>query len=164
MKNDVIVEEVPTVEEGYAIERDKPIPSYNHGIVQANIGFLVKLNYRKKYRVTSEVTLKLENWESVPDISLFPYTPYEATNDKIKTTDVPLCVMEILSPKQNQSELLSKARQYFQKGVKSCWIIFPELENVYIFSSPTDYEIYRKDQQLKDANLDIGFSVSEVFE
>lgn len=164
MKDDVTLEGIPSVEDIYKTERNKSMPSYNHGAVQANVGFLIKLNYRKKYRVTSEVTLKMDDWESVPDISLFPYTPFEATNDKVKTTDTPLCVMEILSPKQRQSELLLKTRQYFQKGVQSCWIIFPELENVYIFSSETDYEIYRKGQLLKDTILNIELSVSEVFE
>lgn len=163
-KEDFIEETSSSVEQEYITERNKPMPSQNHAAIQTNIAYLFKLNYGKKYRTYSELSLELSDWVSVPDISIFPYSKYEANNDQIKVTESPLCVMEILSPTQTQSELLTKADQYFKKGVKSVWIVFPRLENVYIFSSPTDYEIFRKGQILKDLALDIELEVEAIFE
>ena len=163
-KEEYAEETTQTVETNYQTERNKPMPSRNHAAIQLNIGFLLKSIYRKKYRAFSELTLNLSDWISVPDISIFPYSKYDASNDQIKVTESPLCVMEILSPTQTQSELISKTRQYFENGVKSVWVVFPELENVYVFSSSTDYEIFRKGQILKDLTMEIEMNVDEIFE
>lgn len=164
MKDDVFIEESYSSTPDYVTERNKPMPSLNHGTVQANILFLMKLNYKKTYRTVSELSLDLSDWISVPDVSLIPFKKYDATNDQIKVQEPPLCAIEILSPTQAQSELLIKARNYFEKGVKSCWIVFPELENVYVFSAATKYEIFRKGQTLVDAKMDIQLNVNEIFE
>ena len=39
----------------YEIERGKPMPSKNHGIIQSNLSGLFYVNYRKQYRFMSEV-------------------------------------------------------------------------------------------------------------
>jgi len=148
----------------YEIERNKPMPSFNHGSIQTNLGFLLKLNYGKKYRTVSEVTIKLEDWISVPDLCIYPFEKLDVANDVVKTERVPLCTIEILSPKQSLEELLQKARDYFKYGVKSCWIVIAGLKNVYVFSDAENYEIYRSGEVLKDAALDVEFEVVEVFE
>ena len=148
----------------YSTQRKKPMPSFNHGSVQFNLSGLFYINYRKEYRVVSEVTFLLDDWHCVPDLSILPHSNYDPTNDQIKTTEAPLGVVEILSPTQSQSELVSKARQYFQSGVQSVWIVFPELQNVYVFSSPVDYVIYRVGETLRDQSLTIELPVAEFFE
>jgi len=148
----------------YEIERNKPMPSFNHGSIQTNLGFLIKLNYRKKYRAVSEVTIKLDDWVSVPDLGIYPFEKLDVANDVIKTERAPLCTIEILSPKQNLEELLQKARNYFTCGVKSCWIVIAGLKNVYVFSDMENYEIYRSGEVLKDAALGIELNTEEIFE
>ncbi len=34
----------------YEIERGKPMPSLNHGIIQSNLCFAIQATYRKEYR------------------------------------------------------------------------------------------------------------------
>jgi hypothetical protein len=64
----------------YEIERGKPTPGFNHGSVQLNIGFEIKLHYKYVHRAVSELSLDLNDWESVPDICLYPYKPCKIKN------------------------------------------------------------------------------------
>ena len=59
----------------YEIERNKPIPSLNHSIIQLNLGSELLQTYKKQFRVVSELSLALAEWPSVPDICIFPKTP-----------------------------------------------------------------------------------------
>jgi hypothetical protein len=42
--------------------------------------------------------------------------------------------------------------------------VFPPLANIYVFSSPDDYEIYRPHETLEDKVLNISLPLKEVFE
>ncbi|GEM_PF-6170491 len=75
----------------------------------------------------------------------------------------PLCVIEILSPTQSLNELTTKAKGYFQHGVQSCWIVLPTMSNIYVYSSPSEYDIFRATETLVDSKLNISFPLVEVF-
>ncbi len=146
----------------YEIERNKPMPSFNHAIVQANL--IALLHQIKNFRIASELSLVLADWPSVPDISIYPKRPLDFKNDQIKVKEAPLCVVEIISPTQSLTELTDKAREYFAHGVKSCWLVLLPLTTICVFSSPEDCEYFRADQTLKDKVLDISLPLKEVFE
>ena len=148
----------------YEIERNKPMPSLNHSIVQTALASELRVRFRKQFTVASELTLELSNWESVPDLAVFPKMKFDSQNDIITMTEPPLCAIEIISPSQSLTDLKIKANNYFQHGVKSCWIVVPVLENIYVFSSPSDYEIYRATQTLRDDVLDISMPLTDIFE
>lgn len=148
----------------YETERHKPMPSFNHGSIQTNLGFLIKLKYGEKYRTVSELHLDLSDWASVPDISLFHWKKLDTKNDQIKVSEPPLCVMEILSPTQSLADLVSKAHGYFEHGVQSCWIVLPSVGNIYVFSSPDDYEIFKSGETLLDKKMGVEIEVGKVFE
>jgi Uma2 family endonuclease len=154
---------VPLESQDYTLERNKPMPSFNHGTIQANLIFAIMASYRNKFRVVSELSLNLDAWPSVPDISIFPKTEMDLRNDEISVKSPPLCAIEILSPTQNLSEITSKAFSYFQHGVQSCWIVLPTLANIYVYSSPDEYDIFRATETLVDKKLDISFSLEDVF-
>jgi len=149
----------------YEIERNKPMTSFNHSVIQINIGIALA-PYKKKYTLVSELKFRLppENWESVPDIAILPKTAPNFKKDIIAYPEPPLVSIEILSPTQSLTELTTKANDYFKYGVKSCWIVIPEFKNVYVYSSADDYEIFKENDTLIDKNLDISFSLKEVFE
>jgi Uma2 family endonuclease len=84
-------------------------------------------------------------------------------NDEISVKTPPLCVVEILSPTQNLTELTSKAFGYFQHGIKSCWIVLPMMANICVYSNPDEYDIFRATETLVDKKLDISFPLEEVF-
>ncbi|MCB0595753.1 MAG: Uma2 family endonuclease [Lewinellaceae bacterium] len=148
----------------YETERHKPMPSLNHSIIQANLIRELGLSYKDKYRIASELSLDLSDWPSVPDICIYPKMPLDLRQDVATMTEPPLCAIEIISPSQSLSELVGKAEKYFQYGVRSCWIVLLPLGNIYVFSSPDDYEIFRATDTLKDPALDIALPLAEVFE
>lgn len=147
----------------YEIERGKPMPSLNHSAIQAN---LIKafVPYWDKYRVASELNLDLSAWPSVPDLSILPKQPLDLDNDTIAVAEAPICVIEIISPTQSLNELTAKARSYFAHGVRSCWIVLPPLRNIYVFTSPGEYQIFRSDETLNDPVLEVSFPLQGVFE
>lgn len=148
---------------GYEAERNKPMPSLNHGLIQANLIFAIKLGYKDKYSVVSELSLDLSGWESVPDVCILPRMTLDPRQDVVTVKDPPLCAIEIISPSQSVNELIVKAEKYFQYGVKSCWIVIPALQNIYVFSSPDDYEMYKASETLSDPALEIELDLEEVF-
>ncbi len=146
----------------YETERNKPMPSFNHGSIQANL--IALLFVYKNYRLISELSLDLADWPSVPDISIYPKRPLDFKNDLIKVKEAPLCVVEIISPTQSLTELTDKAREYFAHGVKSCWLVLLPLTTICVFSSPDDCMYFRADQTLVDKVLGIELPLKEVFE
>ncbi len=146
----------------YETERNKPMPSFNHGSIQANL--IIELAaFKSIYRIISELSLDLSDWPSVPDISLFPWKKLDTKNDQIKVSEPPLCAIEILSPTQSFGDLFAKAQAYFSHGVLSCWIVLPGVDNVYVFSNPDDYEIFRSNEMLIDKKLNISMPLQDVF-
>lgn len=147
----------------YEIERNKPILSLNHSLIQARLITRLMNRYKNKYNVASELSLELSDWPSVPDLSLYPAQPIDLRNDVITVTEPPLGVIEIISPSQSLNQLVSKAEDYFAHGVKSCWLVLLPLANIYVFSAPENYQIYRATETLLDPVLDISLPLSEVF-
>lgn len=78
-------------------------------------------------------------------------------------TEIPLCLVEIISPTQNNIELLIKRRQYFDAGVRSYWLVSPEPKCAYVYSSPDEFEVYSYREILIDSTLGIELPLSEVF-
>jgi Uma2 family endonuclease len=146
----------------YELERHKPMPSINHGSIQANLVIELAV-FRKQYRITSEVSLDLGSLQAVPDISIFEKMAIDTKNDTISMKTPPLCAIEIISPSQSFTELLTKAYAYFNHGVKSCWLVLPGVDNIYVFSQPDNYQIFKSDNTLHDSILNISIPLAEIF-
>lgn len=147
----------------YEIERGKPMPSLNHGLIQGNTYFALMYRYRGKFSFPTETSLDLEGWPSTPDISMIPPTRLNLRADKIKLTEPQLGVIEILSPTQSLNDLVDKADQYFANGVKSCWIIIPSMAGVAIYSAPGKYEFFNENDVARDEVLGLEVPVAEIF-
>jgi Uma2 family endonuclease len=147
----------------YEIERGKPMPSKLHSRLQSKMISRLDNKYGNKYDFFSELSLSLDGWDSVPDIAIYPRMVIDYSEDAVEMTEPPLCAIEILSPSQILQVLLDKAANYFTHGVKSCWLVIPGLKNIYVFSNREDYQIFKADQTLTDASLDISLALNEVF-
>jgi Uma2 family endonuclease len=147
----------------YEIERGKPMPSLNHGLIQGNTHFALMSRYRGKFSFPTETALDLEGWPSTPDILILPLTRLNLRADKIKLTEPPLGIIEILSPTQSLNDLVNKADQYFAAGVKSCWIIIPSMGGVAVYSTPGKYEFFNENDVAKDEVLGLEVPVAEFF-
>ncbi len=147
----------------YEIERGKPMPSKNHAIVQRNLVFLLQLKYGDRYGVLPEINLDLPVRERVPDLAIYRSVEFTPGADEVRMSEPPLGVIEILSPLQSMSDLMVKRSEYFAAGVQSYWLVLPDLMSVYVFYSPEDYDVYAKQEMLRDKKLEIELGLGEVF-
>lgn len=92
----------------YELERGKPIPSKNHGIIQANLLIELGSRYRKDYRFTSEISVGISGRVLVPDIGIFPRMEVNMAADQTMLEKMPLTTVEILSPSQALDDLVDK--------------------------------------------------------
>ena len=148
----------------YELERGKPIPSINHSIVQLNVGFELKTRYREQFRFMSEINIEVAGRVMVPDIGIFSKMTVDMANDSIVARQLPLTTIEILSPAQAFDELVDKARAYFEAGVKSCWIVMPKVQAVFVYSAPGQYEFFHKAETLIDPATGIELPLAPLFE
>ena len=93
---DIEIEEVVATKSAYEIERDKPMPSKNHAIVQGNIYFELRSKYENQYKAVPEISIMIAEKERVPDIGIFKKLTYTPGNDEVKVTENPIGVVEIL--------------------------------------------------------------------
>ena len=130
----------------YEIERNKPMPTLLHGAIQANLIFEIKFNYRDKFRVASEVSLATTPNAFTPDVVLYPFENLDFQNDPSRRQDAPLLSIEIQSASQSSKDMTSKLEPYFNFGIKSCCIVVPNFQGVFVYDSPTHYKFYHEDQ------------------
>lgn len=150
------------VKSDYEIERGKPMPSKNHAFAQTRLIVAFATQF-KQYQVLSEISLQLGEGTKVPDLAIFEDIKFTPGQDEIRVTQMPLCAIEILSPKQNLGDLLAKAHSYFENGIPSYWLVLPDLKSIYVFTSPQDYVVFLKKETLKDEILNIELDLKDVF-
>lgn len=146
----------------YELERGKPMPNLTHGAIQANLIIQIAFATNSQYRIASEVALATLPDGTTPDIVVYPQRALNFVNETAKQTAPPLLTVEIQSPSQSNDFMIDKASQYFAFGVQSCWIVFPALKGVAVYSDPEQYAFFH-DAQLIDAKLQIEIDLKKVF-
>jgi Uma2 family endonuclease len=147
----------------YELERGKPMPSRNHAFIQSKLIKLLDRKYADSYDGISELSLLIDGKESVPDVLIYKGFEFRPGNDEVKVTDMPLGIVEILSPTQQLADLVAKSYRYFEAGVKSYWLVLPDLTSIYVFSAPNEYEVFAKKGTLKDTQLNIELDLEAIF-
>ncbi len=148
----------------YELERGKPMPTRKHGTIQTNLLVALSMYYKKRFRFISELTIELGNKTAVPDISIYEHFTIEWEEDEPAVmVEPPLVAIEIISPSQTFTEMRDKARKYFAQGVKSCWIVQPELKIISILH-PSEPPITFTQGLVRDSAVDIEIPIEEVFE
>lgn len=158
----MVVSDVTTPELTYEQERDKPMPSKNHAIVQGNLVGLF-FQYIEQYRALPEVKLILSPKPVVPDVCIYPQLNFDPIADETAMTEMPLCAIEIISASQSIHEMIEKAKGYFEAGVKSYWLVLPPVRNIYVFENVETYKIFQFPETLKDERLGIELDLGKVF-
>jgi Uma2 family endonuclease len=157
---EAVIEEVSQ----YELERGKPMPTLNHAIVQGNLIFALKQTYRKQFTIASELNLTMPlRPDTVPDIAIYPKLQIDFLHDITSMTEMPLTVVEIVSPSQSDAEILAKFERYFQAGVTSCWLVMPSLQAIAVYSAIGKYQFFTEDKTLNDSAIGITIDLSEVF-
>lgn len=152
------------VQSDYENERGKPMPNLLHGTLQTAIIVQLALKYGDRYDSPSEVTLDISP-AATPDISIYPKrVSFDPLETPAKEPEMPLTTIEIISPSQSFSDMAKKIRKsYFPNGVKSAWIVVPELKGIHILL-PDDNNLYFNSGTLTDPATGIELSIDKVFE
>ncbi len=151
------------VEQQYQKERNKPMPSKNHSRIQRRLVRMFDNAYGEEFDVFPEFELELLGKKAVPDVSIFPFAPSDWENDELRSKVAPILAIEILSPKQASGVLSKKIRtNYFKAGVKSAWIVFPDLKNITVLHPNGAIQTYYRGI-LKDVEAGFEIDVDEVF-
>lgn len=154
----------------YTTEDVDAMGSYNHSIVQANLTFLLKRI--GSYAVFTELSLdasqiELKQFairdEIKPDVCIYPKRGMSRPFDILKMTEMPLLVVEILSPRQGTHEILEKFAVYFALGVKSCWLVDPVTAIVTVYSALDQHKSFTTGD-VTDETIGIRLPLAEIFE
>ncbi|WP_345239859.1 Uma2 family endonuclease [Nibrella saemangeumensis] len=141
------------------------MPTLNHAFVQANILAELRTRYRKSYTCLSELNLTMpERPDAVPDIAVYPKLQIDFLHDVTSMTEMPLIVVEIVSPSQSNDEILAKFERYFKAGVKSCWLVLPSFQAISVYSAIGKYQFFTEDSTLFDSVTGIEIPLNTVFE
>lgn len=150
-----------SVVEDYEKERGKPMPSFNHGVVQANL--IVALNFacRDRFLIASELSLASEP-PMTPDISICSLRQPDWLHDEIRVAEAPLATVEIVSPSQSINDFVPRIEDYFRFGVRSVWLVLPPLKQVAVFVPEADPEVF-SEGNVVDTSLDAVVALDEIF-
>ncbi|MGM9507078.1 Uma2 family endonuclease [Larkinella sp. GY13] len=148
----------------YERERGKPMPTLNHSIVQGNLTFALQLHYRTKYTFLPEINLTMpERPDTVPDIAIYPKLQVDFLHDVTSMTQMPLTVIEIVSPSQSNDDILAKFERYFLAGVQSCWLVLPSFKAISVYSAIGKYQFFTDNTTLTDPVTGIELPLNDIF-
>jgi Uma2 family endonuclease len=77
-------------------------------------------------------------------------------------TEMPLLVIEILSPRQGTGGILEKFEAYFALGIPSSWLVDPLTQTVHVYQSPTQRTTF-SEGDVVDPSLPIQMPMAEIF-
>lgn len=165
---ETVSEAQPTLESletRYEQERGKPMPSKNHSIIQGNVYFELRNQYGNQFDIFPELSLDLipNTPGAVPDLCIYDKTPRNWQVDVIKTKNPPLLAIEILSPRQIFDDITDKINNiYFPAGMKSVWVVLPQIESVMLFRPNQKTETYNQGI-LKDTASGFELNIDKIF-
>ena len=159
------METLESVQSDYELARGKPMPSKLHGRLQARLIGLLYVGYGQTHTIYSELSITLAPLfaKQVPDVAVYVgATPYALT-DEITVQEPPALAIEIVSPTQALSEITNKVDGYLLAGVKSCWIVLPELRSVALSTQPGSYQTFDRHETLRDPTIGIELELAPLF-
>lgn len=153
-------EKVPT---DYERERGKPMPSELHGITQMFLGGEL-LQLYPDYVTYGELTLRIDDQgDMTPDLCVYGPRDFDYENDRTRVEEPPVIAVEIASPTQAISELVSKGRRLIRAGTQSVWLVQPSVRTVTVLTGEREVKTYERGETLRDPNTGIEIDLDRVF-
>jgi Uma2 family endonuclease len=153
---------VPEIQTDYELERDKPMPSRNHGVLELLIGSTLLRKYGDTHTIFTEVTLNTDP-PMTPDIAVVhPKIEFDWTQDETRLSTPPLLVVEILSPSQTVTELMDKAERYFDAGVRSYWLALPTHKLIAVHNPGVEPKVFTTGP-ITDPASEITITIEDIF-
>ncbi|NUM48314.1 MAG: Uma2 family endonuclease [Anaerolineales bacterium] len=95
------------------------------------------------------------------DVTFISYTQWEKQIDKDGYLEIaPELIVEVLSPSDSWTKVMTKLRDYFSIGVRLVWVADTETHIVHVFRSPTDVREFKEGEELPGDEVLPGFSVA----
>ncbi len=145
------------------IEVSIDMPSRNHSKLQGRITTLLTIEYEQIYDVFTELSIQMNDKNYEPDIAIYPVSEENWRHDEIIVKSAPITIIEILSPTQGVQELIDKFEEYFNAGVKSCWLVIPNLEIIEVFAGNTAQKQTFTQGTIIDNASNISLSFDKIF-
>jgi Uma2 family endonuclease len=147
----------------------KPMPQGEHSLIQ--ITFCEVINgVAKSPKIAHafpELRCTFGNSSIVPDVSVFRWEriPLTSSGRIANRFEIhPDWAIEILSPDQRQTKVLSNLLHCSRNGTELGWLIYPEDESVLAVLPGQQVEIYTGASQLPILNgIELELTVEEVF-
>ncbi len=137
-------------------------PSKLHSYLQSNLDGA--LRQFPQFTVFLNLTIAINGVDYIPDVCVYPKMSINyAEPDEIRMTDLPVMVVEIVSPTQTIQEVLDQFPIYFQAGIRSCWLVVPQTKTVAVYAAPTDAQVVSMTGDVIDPVLDIRIPLDEIF-
>lgn len=111
--------------------QDQAMPSLNHSYICLQI--LKQLISNESVEPLPELTLDIANGLT-PDISVFPKAEIQPNpfRDVLRFQERPILAVEVVSSSQTIQEMLQKATQLINEGVKVVWTVEPYSRTVFV--------------------------------
>lgn len=147
--------------EGELIMTASPRPL--HGIVRERLGKSL-INFADAHHLGSvfwemEFHLSAETVR-IPDLSFVAAERMRRQDVDERFQGAPELAIEVVSPSNEPSDLILKAKQYLQTGAKLVWVVYPQTQMVYIYRPGERVEIREAGQVLDAPELLPGWSIS----
>ncbi|GAB4582060.1 MAG: hypothetical protein Fur0022_48130 [Anaerolineales bacterium] len=95
------------------------------------------------------------------DVTFISYAQWAKQVDKDGYLEIaPELIVEILSPSDSWTKVMTKLRDYFSIGVRLVWVADTETRIVHAFRSPTDVREFKEGEELPGDEVLPGFSVA----
>lgn len=162
-------------------EEEQEMSSKNHGLIQVRLASFI--NSFDDYNVATELSLDVSETsrqeiltkygltatrELKPDIVVYWADEFDLADpdeegdlesvDPLRVQQMPLCAMEIVSPSQSSYKILQKFRAYFAMGVKSGWLVEPNLKTIVVYQG----QIRQKHSYMANNGGDVEDSILKV--
>ena len=138
--------------------------SKNHSKVFRRLNVLLT-PYEDKFEIMPEFDIQLSSGRVKPDIAICAKgLTFDWWKDETWTKEVPLSVIEILSPTQPLDDIVQKTTtNFFAGGVQSVWLVLPSLQSVYIITADLKRVAYTSGA-FTDPVTAITLKVEDIFQ
>jgi Uma2 family endonuclease len=152
---------------------EKPMGFYECGIAFL-LGYYLEHHARNNQlgRVRVEMMFRIDAANALdrrPDVAFVSYQRWPKKRRLPRTNAaevVPDLTVEVVSPTNLAKDIAAKVEEYFRAGVRLVWVIYPDLNEVYVYESPTKVRILHQNDELDGAPVLSGFrlKVAALFE
>lgn len=131
----------------------KPTPQGKHSTIQSDLGAAINQQLKPPHiaRAYSELRCTFGDRAIVPDISVFTWDriPRDETGMVVnKFAIAPDWIIEILSPDQNQTQVIRKILVCLAHGTQMGWLIDPEAELIFVYFADRTLAVFEEKRDL----------------